>query len=63
MTETSIFKKDNRRFGGIIYSNDYETSRPNGNIAKRIANDLRFDDRCKRNSELRDRYSKKGILK
>lgn len=44
-------------FSGIIYPFDFEPEYYNGrNIASRIASDWKFDERCKRNAENRDRW-------
>lgn len=62
MTKTfhnlSNHKTDSRKFGGVIYQSDFETSRPNGHIAERIENDFRFDRQCERNAITRDNLRK-----
>ena len=71
MTTTAMRTKPyHTRFGGIIYSSDFNTDfRGNGHangssIANRIAYDHRFDEQCRKNSENRDFQkdaSKKGV--
>ena len=57
--------KDPARFSGIIYASDFETDyRGNDNIngsiiAQRIMADWRFDERCRKNIESRNRNNKK----
>ena len=58
--------RDATRFGGIIYASDFETDfrgkdSPHGSsIAKRIMQDWRFDEQCRKNCIARDmRRSKK----
>ena len=56
------YKADHTRFGGTIYSGDFETDYRGDNhelstIANRIASDMKFDERCKRGSETRNRRS------
>lgn len=50
---------DHIRFGGTIcasdFCTDYEGTR---NIASRIASDWKFDERCRKNAENRDRAKK-----
>ena len=43
--------RNNNRFGGLIYESDYYTnySRSEGDFARRIEKDLRFDEECKKN--------------
>ncbi|MDE5804588.1 MAG: hypothetical protein K2I22_16910 [Lachnospiraceae bacterium] len=53
-----FYKRKNGRtnhttFGGVLYSSDFDTSNPRGNIAERIARDTRFDEQCKKNLSIR----------
>lgn len=56
---TSSNYADHTRFGGTIcasdFCTDYEGTR---NIASRIASDWKFDERCRKNAENRDRAKK-----
>lgn len=53
--KTGFYKVDHTKFGGIIYLSDFNTdykgkNNTNGSaIAKRIANDERFDAQCNKN--------------
>lgn len=53
--KTRTYKVDHTTFGGIIYPSDYNTDyrgkdNTNGSvIAKRIASDNRFDEKCRKN--------------
>ncbi len=48
------YQTDSTQFGGLIYLSDYDTERPTThNIASRIASDLKFDQRCRNNAEIR----------
>lgn len=52
---------DHSSFGGLIYPSDFETeyySENGRHIASRIANDLKFDEQCKKSAFARDK--KKG---
>lgn len=48
---------DHTKFGGIIYVSDFNTdirgkdSKNGSAIANRIANDFRFDEQCRKNTE------------
>ncbi len=61
MIKTNFYKPDYTRFGGIIYSSDFETEwkgkrYQNGSvIASRIAGDKRFDEQCRQNIQNRIR--------
>lgn len=69
MTETFITKAlDNHRsFGGKIYTSDFDyfpswsNEKRGSYVARRIANDMKFDDDCKRNIEGRKRKRDKEI--
>ena len=56
VTITSKNHKYANTYGGYIFASDfctdYEGTR---NVAERIASDWNFDERCKRNIELRER--------
>ena len=42
-------------FGGNVYPSDFNTDYPTShNIANRIAADLRFDEQCRKNEEMRN---------
>lgn len=53
MTETfyrtGIHKVDHTRFGGIILPSDFDMRHASRNIASRIENDRKFDERCRQN--------------
>lgn len=54
MTETNYiknYKTDHSRFSGEIFPSDFETTYPNtmSYIASRIASDMRFNDKCRKN--------------
>ena len=54
---------DHTTFGGMIYASDFDTEKwDSRNIAHRIAADLKFDERCRRFAEFRDKQKnyKKG---
>lgn len=56
------YKADHTRFGGTIYLGDFETDYRGDNhelstIANRIATDMKFDERCKRDAENKNRRS------
>ena len=44
-----FYEVDHTRFGGIIYPSDFDTRHTNGNIASRIENDRKFDEKCRKN--------------
>lgn len=44
------------RVSPIIYENDYDTYIYMGGIASRIASDMRFDEKCRKNAKRRDEY-------
>ena len=41
-------------FGGEIYRKDYDAHLTMGDIASRIASDLRFEKMCRQNEKLRE---------
>ena len=45
-------------FSGIIYKGDYDNYHSMSDIAERIASDLRFDEKCRKNEEIRNRKHK-----
>lgn len=60
MTETKFYtenhKPDHTKYGGTIYNYDFDTEykrKPGeyegSDIAKRIGNDMKFDEQCRRN--------------
>ena len=56
-----IYEADHKRFGGIIYSSDFNTdnrghNNTNGStIAQRIISDRNFDQQCRKNREKTER--------
>lgn len=53
-----------RTFGGNIYNFDYDMKYcPISLMAERIASDMRFDERCKRTIEQRDKFRSGIYLK
>ena len=50
---TGTCKTDHTKFGGIICPSDFDTNHTNGNIAVRIENDRKFDERCRKNIEVK----------
>ena len=50
---------DYSTFGGNVYNYDYEGYNSISDIAARIISDWKFDERCKLNTENRDK-NKKG---
>ncbi len=61
---TENFNVDHSTFGGIIHLSDFETDhrgKDNNNgstIAQRIISDSKFDERCRKNIENRERNKK-----
>ena len=54
---------DHTKFGGLVYERDFYTDyNVNKKIADRITRDRRFDEKCRKNIENRDKYKncKKG---
>lgn len=51
-----IRKADYSTFGGIIYPSDFNTNYSSGTIAQRIISDKNFDEQCRRNIKLRNKY-------
>lgn len=51
---------DHTTFGGNIYRYDFDGYTSISNITDRIISDLKFDIRCKKNEEDRDRNKQKG---
>ena len=43
-----------KRFSGVIYPSDYDYPTSLTAMASRIASNLKFDESCKRNRELRE---------
>ena len=62
---TGNYKIDHTTFGGIINSFDFDGHRDLRSMADKIMDDLRFDERCRRNAESRKRENnyKRGICK
>ena len=54
---------DHSRFGGEIYNYDFDGYNSISDTIKRIISDIKFDKRCKKNAENRDKNKecKKGI--
>lgn len=61
MTDTfnrlNVRKEDHSTFGGIIYPSDFDTNYSSGIIAQRIISDKNFDEQCRRNIKLRNKYT------
>lgn len=59
---TENYETDYSTFGGVIYSGDFDSYHSMADIAKRIESDFKFDKRCRKNVEGRDRNKnyKKG---
>ena len=53
---TGKYKVDHTTFGGLIYPSDFDPSYTNGNIASRIENDKKFDEKCRMNILCRKNY-------
>lgn len=50
--EIENYKVDHSKFGGLIFEFDfYTTYNTNKHIAERIADDIAFDEMCRRKSE------------
>lgn len=60
---TSSNYTDHTRFGGNIYNYDYEGYNSMSDIASRIISDWKFDEKCRKSAENRDRARnyKKGV--
>ena len=60
---TSSNYVDHTRFGGNIYNYDYEGCNSMSDVASRIISDWKFDEKCRKNVENRDRTRnyKKGV--
>lgn len=50
------YNVDHTKFGGIIHPSDFDPSYTSGNIASRIENDRKFDERCRKNILNRHTY-------
>lgn len=55
-----IYTTNHTKFGGLIYPSDFSTITSSGNIAERIASDLRFDENCRKNLVTRSRKNYYG---
>lgn len=60
------YKQDHSRFGGTIYLGDFETDYRGDNhelstIAQRIASDMKFDERCKRDAINRKKHEHSNL--
>ena len=53
---TGRHKVDHTTFGGLIYPSDFDPSYTNRNIASRIENDKKFDEKCRKNILYRKNY-------
>lgn len=63
----NYYKADHTRFGGTIYLGDFETDYRGDNhelstIANRIASDMKFDERCRRDAKNKDKYKNNSLL-
>lgn len=54
MKETTIYNTNNT-FGGKLSNYSFDGHSTMREIAENIISDMKFDERCKRNSELRER--------
>lgn len=52
---TGTYKPYHSTFGGSIYKGDYDEPHSLADIASRIASDMKIDERCRRNIEMRKR--------
>ena len=55
----TLNKPDYTTFGGVVYNYDFEGYVSIYDMISRIASDLRFDDRCKKNIEHMERKRRK----
>lgn len=56
---TSSNYADHSSFGGNIYNYDFDGYNSISSIASRIISDLKFDEQCRKNIQLRNRKNKK----
>lgn len=52
---THIYGTDDRTFRGLIYNYDFEGPLTMSDIAKRIIADWRFNEKCSKNTENREK--------
>lgn len=58
-TETQTYHSTHTRFGGIINEEDFFTNfHATNKVSRRIISDLKFDERCRRNIEVRNEWRK-----
>ncbi len=56
MTESNkTLAEKHNTFGGLIIPSDFDNQKSEFNIANRIISDWRFDERCRKNLEMRTR--------
>lgn len=59
MTTETPYHNNHTRFGGMIYESDFFTNNhPSNRVSDRIIADMKFDERCRRNIEMRKEWSK-----
>ena len=60
---TSSNHTDHSNFGGYVYNYDFDGYTSMSDIAARIISDRKFDEKCKKSAENRDRTKnyKKGL--
>ena len=67
MTQSTNYKFNNNTFGGLIFPSDYNTdyrgkdNTRGSSIAQRIISDQKFDDRCRKNIEIKNRQKLGGM--
>ena len=60
---TGNYKPDRATCGSVIYNYDYDGYVSMSDMAERIISDWKFDEKCRKNAESRDKNKnyKKGI--
>ena len=63
--KTGNYKPDYSTCGSIIYSYDFDGYISMSDMAERIISDWKFDEKCRKNAENRDKTNKykKGLTK
>ena len=60
--EIENYKVDHSKFGGLIYSFDFDIEyNESKHIAARIESDMKFDEMCKRETEFNRKIKRKGL--
>ena len=63
-TETQTYHSAHTRFGGIINEEDFYTNfHATNRVSCRIISDLKFDDCCRKNIEVRNEWRKNKMSK